>query len=160
MCEIRFSINQKDGKLEKMINKIPSTIRTEVTKEALRYFLNAVRDNKIESNYIDSSVLQEFKTDIKDNLLTLDDMFRILDSRAVAQAVVTTTTTTNTNATSVTPVLQTESVVTDCIENNEEVSLEENLEDEFLLDLTNSTDSEDSDSITISEEEFENMPSF
>ncbi|WP_294395833.1 hypothetical protein, partial [uncultured Clostridium sp.] len=122
--------------------------------------LNAVRDNKIESNYIDSSVLQEFKTDIKDNLLTLDDMFRILDSRAVAQAVVTTTTTTNTNATSVTPVLQTESVVTDCIENNEEVSLEENLEDEFLLDLTNSTDSEDSDSITISEEEFENMPSF
>lgn len=158
MCEIRFNINQKDGKLEKMINKIPSIIRTEVTKEALRYFLNAVRDNKIESNYIDSSVLQEFKTDIKDNLLTLDDMFRILDSRAVAQAVVTTTT--NTNATSVTPVLQTESVVTDCIENNVEVSLEENLEDEFLLDLTNSTDSEDSDSITISEEEFENIPSF
>lgn len=150
MCEIRFNVNQKDGKLEKMINKIPSNIRTEVTKEALRYFLNAVRDNKTESNYIDSSILEEFKTEVRDNLLTLDDMFKILDSRATAHAVVTTTTTAN----AVTP----EQTVQPVSENNEseEVTLKENNEDdEFDLDLTSSFES-DSD-IVIDDVDFEGV---
>ena len=150
MCEIRFNVNQKDGKLEKMINKIPSQIRTEVTKEALRYFLNAVRDNKVESNYIDSVLLEEFKTEVKDNLLTLDDMFKILDSRATAHAVVTTTTTAN----AVTP----EQTVQPVSENNEgeEVTLKENNEDdEFDLDLTSSFES-DSD-IVIDDVDFEGV---
>lgn len=147
MCEIRFNVNQKDGKLEKMINKIPSAIRTEVTKEALRYFLNAVRDNRVESSYIDSTLLEEFKTEIKNNLFTLDDMFKILDTRATAHAVVTTTTTAN----ATTPE-QTAPVVN--LTENEK--LEENTEeDEFDLDLTSSFES-DSD-IVIDDVDFEGV---
>lgn len=150
MCEIRFNINQKDGKLEKMINKIPSAIRTEVTKEALRYFLNAVRDNKIESNYIDSILLEEFKTEVKDNLFTLDDMFKILDSRATAHAVVTTTTTANATTPEQTVLTKNEK-----LEKNTEKDDDE--EDEFDLDLTSSFDSEDSCDTVIDDVDFEDV---
>lgn len=150
MCEIRFNVNQKDGKLEKMINKIPSAIRTEVTKEALRYFLNAVRDNKIESNYIDSILLEEFKTEVKDNLFTLDDMFKILDTRATAHAVVTTTTTANATTPEQTVLTKNEK-----LEKNTEKDDDE--EDEFDLDLTSSFDSEDSDDTIIDDVDFEDV---
>ena len=88
MCEIRFSVSSKDGKLEGMLNAIPSGIRTEVVKEALRYFLSHVRDNKVESNYIDSDLLDSFRTNVKENLFSMEDMLRIIDSR-VAQPAMT-----------------------------------------------------------------------
>lgn len=86
MCEIRFSVSSKDGKLEGMLNVIPSGIRTEVVKEALRYFLSHVRDNKVESNYIDSDLLDSFRTNVKENLFSMEDMLRIIDSRVVQPA--------------------------------------------------------------------------
>lgn len=86
MCEIRFSVSSKDGKLEGMLNAIPSGIRTEVVKEALRYFLSHVRDNKVESNYIDSDLLDSFRTNVKENLFSMEDMLRIIDSRVVQSA--------------------------------------------------------------------------
>lgn len=86
MCEIRFSVSSKDGKLEGMLNAIPSGIRTEVVKEALRYFLSHVRDNKVESNYIDSDLLDSFRTNVKENLFSMEDMLRIIDSRVVQPA--------------------------------------------------------------------------
>lgn len=81
MCEIRFTLNAKDGKLENMVKQINPGIRTEVVKEALRYFLAQVRDEKVESMYIDSADLSEFKSNIKANLFTMDDVVKILDSR-------------------------------------------------------------------------------
>lgn len=83
MCEIRFNVSAKDGKLEGMLNCIPSGIRTEVVKEALRYFLCSVRDNKIESDYIDASLLHEFKTDVKETSFSLEDVFRLIETRPV-----------------------------------------------------------------------------
>ena len=49
MCEIRFSLSYKDGKLEQMMNCVNAGVRTELVKEALRYFLSHVRDEKVES---------------------------------------------------------------------------------------------------------------
>lgn len=83
MCEIRFSLSAKDGKLEKMLDCVPGGCRVEVVKEALRYFLSHVRDNKVESMYINSTDLAEFKNDIKPSLFTLEDMMKILDSQSV-----------------------------------------------------------------------------
>lgn len=83
MCEIRFSLSAKDGKLEKMFDCVPGGCRVEVVKEALRYFLSHVRDNKVESMYIDSTDLEEFKSDIKPNLFTLEDMMKLLDSQSI-----------------------------------------------------------------------------
>lgn len=85
MCEIRFNISAKDGKLEGMMNSIPSGIRTEVVKEALRYFLCNVRDKKVESDYINADLLQEFKTDVQQDVFSLQDMFKLLELRQMQQ---------------------------------------------------------------------------
>ena len=87
MCEVRFSVSQKDGKLEAMLNCIPSNVRTEVVKEAIRYFLNHVRDNKVESDYINSDVLSGFKTNVQEPHFTINDVFKLMEARAVAQPV-------------------------------------------------------------------------
>lgn len=88
MCEIRFSLSAKDGKLEQMMNAVNSGIRTEVVKEALRYYLSHVRDEKVESMYIDSTDLAEFKSNAKPNMFTMDDMMKIIECRAVQPAMV------------------------------------------------------------------------
>lgn len=83
MCEIRFSLSNKDGKLEQMVKSINSGVRTEVVKEALRYFLSHVRDEKVESMYIDSSDLSGFKNNVKPNLFSMEDMMCMMQSRPV-----------------------------------------------------------------------------
>lgn len=87
MCEVRFNVTQKDGKLERMIQCIPSNVRTEVVKEAIRYFLNHVRDNKVESDYINSDILSDFKTNVQEPHFTINDVFKLMESRAVTQPV-------------------------------------------------------------------------
>lgn len=87
MCEIRFSLSAKDGKLEQMVNSINSGVRTEVVKEALRYFLSHVRDEKVESMYIDSSDLSSFKSNTNPNMFTMDDVMKIIECRAVQPSV-------------------------------------------------------------------------
>lgn len=81
MCEVRFSVTGKDGKLEGMLNAIPSNVRTEVAKEALRYFLMQVRDRKVESNYINAELLDDFRVDIEKNSFSVEDMMKILSSQ-------------------------------------------------------------------------------
>lgn len=83
MCEIRFSLSNKDGKLEQMVKSINSGVRTEVVKEALRYFLSHVRDEKVESMYIDSSDLSGFKNNVKPSLFSMEDMMCMMQSRPV-----------------------------------------------------------------------------
>ncbi len=123
MCEIRFSVSQKDGKLERMLQCIPSNVRTEVVKEAIRYFLNHVRDNKVESDYIDSDVLSQFKTDVQEPQFTISDVFKLMESRAVAQPVFQT------------PVVQHQPVQQEQDNIKETVVIEEE-QDEFDIDLT------------------------
>lgn len=123
MCEVRFNITQKDGKLERMMQCIPSSVRTEVVKEAIRYFLNHVRDNKVESDYIDSDVLSQFKTDVQEPQFTISDVFKLMESRAVAQ-----------------PVFQAPIVQHQPVQQEQytvkEVVVEEEEQDEFDMDLT------------------------
>ena len=119
MCEIRFSVGQKDGKLERMLNCIPSNIRTEVIKEAIRYFLNDVRDNKVESDYIDSDILSSFRTKVQEPIFTINDMFKILDSRTIQQSL------------SETVAAQSQQIINSSV--NQE--MEEN-QDEFDMDLS------------------------
>lgn len=83
MCEIRFSLSNKDGKLEQMVKSINSGVRTEVVKEALRYFLSHVRDEKVESMYIDSTDLSDFKNNVKPNLFSMEDMMYMMQNRPV-----------------------------------------------------------------------------
>ena len=83
MCEIRFSLSAKHGKLEQMVNSINSGVRTEVVKEALRYFLSHVRDEKVESMYIDSSDLSEFRNNVKPNMFSMEDMMYMMQNRPV-----------------------------------------------------------------------------
>ena len=86
MCEIRFSLSARDGKLEQMMHAVNSGVRTEVVKEALRYYLSHVRDEKIESMYIDSTDLAKFKSNAKADVFSLEDMMRILECRTVQPA--------------------------------------------------------------------------
>lgn len=146
MCEIRFNVSNKDGKLEGMLNAIPAGIRTEVVKEALRYFLNDVRDSKVESNYIDSSLLSNFKTDVKQSLFSIEDVFKILDSRqATIQSVAPS------------PIIVTQQIET---KNEDIIEVEEkpSNEDEFDLDLSNNEfDSNNIDVVDMNDVNFENM---
>lgn len=123
MCEVRFNITQKDGKLERMMQCIPSSVRTEVVKEAIRYFLNHVRDNKVESDYIDSDVLSQFKTDVQEPQFTISDVFKLMESRAVAQPVFQA------------PIVQHQPVQQEQY-TAKEVVVEEEEQDEFDMDLT------------------------
>lgn len=83
MCEIRFSLSNKDGKLEQMVKSINAGVRTEVVKEALRYFLAHVRDEKVESMYIDSTDLSEFRNNVKPNMFSMEDMMYMMQNRPV-----------------------------------------------------------------------------
>ena len=87
MCEIRFSLSNKDGKLEQMMKSVNAGVRTEVVKEALRYYLSHVRDEKVESMYIDSTDLADFKSNAKPNMFTMDDVMKIIECRAVQPSV-------------------------------------------------------------------------
>lgn len=129
MCEIRFNVSAKDGKLEGMLNCIPSGIRTEVVKEALRYFLCSVRDNKIESDYIDASLLHEFKTDVKETSFSLEDVFRLIETRPVQTIMA------NTQAVTIADTPQPST------KDNPLIVDEKEDEDEFDIDLDNDFDS-------------------
>ena len=87
MCEIRFKLNNTDGKLYNMVNKIDKDIRTEVIKEAMLHYFRNVRDGKVESNYISSSLFSEFNENIQLNSFTMNDVFRLLESRPATQVV-------------------------------------------------------------------------
>lgn len=87
--DIRFSITQKDGKLEKMMNKIPSTIKTEVIKEALRFYLRAVRDREIESDFLDAELLADFQSNISKKI-DIEDMKQLLGARPVGSTIINT----------------------------------------------------------------------
>ena len=63
------------------MNCVNAGVRTELVKEALRYFLSHVRDEKVESMYIDSTELSQFRSNLKPNLFTMDDMLRLMDTR-------------------------------------------------------------------------------
>lgn len=68
------------------MNTVSAGVRTEVVKEALRYYLSHVRDEKVESMYIDSNDLAKFKSNTKVDVFSLDDMMRILEYRTVQPA--------------------------------------------------------------------------
>lgn len=87
---IRFSITPKDGKLEKMMSKVPANIRTEVVKEALRFYLRAVRDREIESDFIDAELLTDFQSNISKKI-DIEDMKELLGAKAVATATINST---------------------------------------------------------------------
>lgn len=87
MCEIRFKLNSSDGKLYNMVNKIDKDIRTEVVKEAMLHYFRNVRDGKVESNYISASLFNEFNENIQPNSFTMNDVFRLLESRPATQVV-------------------------------------------------------------------------
>lgn len=87
--DIRFSITQKDGKLEKMMNKVPSTIKTEVIKEALRFYLRAVRDREIESDFLDAELLADFQSNISKKI-DIEDMKQLLGARPVGSTIINT----------------------------------------------------------------------
>lgn len=87
MCEIRFKLNNSDGKLYNMVNKIDKDIRTEVIKEAMLHYFRNVRDGKVESNYISASLFSEFNENIQPNNFTMNDVFRLLESRPATQVV-------------------------------------------------------------------------
>lgn len=72
--ELRFTVSGKDGKLEKMLNEVPSQVRAEFAKDALRYYLRAIRDNQVESDYIDSSQLCKYQPNISQKIATMDDL--------------------------------------------------------------------------------------
>lgn len=88
--DIRFAITPKDGKLEKMMNRVPSTIRNEVIKEALRFYLRAVRDREIESDFLEAELLSDFQSNISKKI-DIEDMKELLGARAVATATISTT---------------------------------------------------------------------
>ena len=87
MCEIRFKLNSTDGKLYNMVNKINKDIRTEVVKEAMLHYFRNVRDGKVESNYISACLFSEFNENIQPNSFTINDVFRLLESRPATQVV-------------------------------------------------------------------------
>lgn len=87
MCEIRFKLNASDGKLCNMVNKIDKDVRTEVIKEAMLYYFRNVRDNKVESNYISASLFEEFNENIEPSQFSINDIFRLLESRPATQVV-------------------------------------------------------------------------
>lgn len=90
---IRFAITARDGKLEKMMSRVPSAIRNEVVKEALRFYLRAVRDREIESDFIDAELLTDFQSNISKKI-DLEDMKELLGAKAVATATINSTSTT------------------------------------------------------------------
>lgn len=117
---IRFTITQKDGKLEKMMNKVPSSIRTEVVKEALRFYLRAVRDREIESDFLDAELLSSFQSNISKKI-DIEDMKQLLGAKAVATATVNTT-----------EIVERTNDKKDNIKNEDIDNYEENNDDEYL----------------------------
>ena len=88
--DIRFAITARDGKLEKMMNRVPSTIRNEVIKEALRFYLRAVRDREIESDFLEADLLSDFQSNISKKI-DIEDIKELLGARAVATATISST---------------------------------------------------------------------
>lgn len=144
MCEVRFNVSAKDGKLEGMLKCVPSGVRTEVIKEAIRYFLCAVRDNKVESDYIDASILSEFKTEVKERNFSLDDVFRLMESRPIAQPTIIQST------------IQSNDIHKADDTKVEEVVTEED-KDEFDIDLDEDSFNDSVDTISINDIDTDNM---
>lgn len=88
--DIRFAITARDGKLEKMMNRVPANIRNEVIKEALRFYLRAVRDREIESDFLEAELLSDFQSNISKKI-DIEDMKELLGARAVATATISST---------------------------------------------------------------------
>ena len=78
MCEVRFTVTNKDGKLSPMMAKVNAGVRTEFVKEALKHYFIQIRDGEVESMYLDASDLAEFKSDVKSKTSTLDEVVSIL----------------------------------------------------------------------------------
>lgn len=76
--EIRFSVSENDGNLKEMLDKVPNGCYTDFTKQALRYYLKAVRDKKVECDFLKPNVLDEFRADLKPENPSLDDIVRLL----------------------------------------------------------------------------------
>ena len=80
--DIRFKLSEGEGKLYSMVNAIDKRFLTEFVKEAMFYYLQAVRDKKIESKCIEAKDLKKFTVDIeeKQNTFSLNDMLEIFRS--------------------------------------------------------------------------------
>lgn len=131
MCEIRFKLTNSDGKLYSMTEKISKDVRTEVIKEAMLFYFRNIRDNKVESNYISSSLFEEFNENVQPNQFNLNDIFRLLESRP-ATSVAQQTTTSNTSNSADNNCNYNESYEEECEEEYEE-DCEEDCEDEDYI---------------------------
>lgn len=86
--DIRFKLSEGEGKLYSMVNAIDKRFLTEFVKEAMFYYLQAVRDKKIESKCIEAKDLKKFTVDTeeKQNTFSLNDMLEIFRSIPQPQA--------------------------------------------------------------------------
>ena len=78
--EIRFTVSENDGNLKEMMNKVPQGCYTDFTKQALRYYLKAVRDGEVECDFLKPHVLDEFKTALKSQEPSFADVLRLIQA--------------------------------------------------------------------------------
>lgn len=86
--DIRFKLSESEGKLYDMVNAIDKKYLTEFVKEAMFYYLQDVRDKKVESKCVEAKSLKKFAVDVKEeqNSFTLNDMLEIFKSIPQPQA--------------------------------------------------------------------------
>lgn len=86
--DIRFKLSETEGKLYNMVDTIDKKYLTEFVKEAMFYYLQDVRDKKVESKCVEAKSLKKFAVDVKEeqNSFTLNDMLEIFKSIPQPQA--------------------------------------------------------------------------
>lgn len=84
--EIRFTVNDSDGNLKEMLDKVPDGCYTDFTKTALRYYLKAVRDREIECDFLKPNALDEFKVQLKQQEPKLEDIIRVIQACSGSRA--------------------------------------------------------------------------
>lgn len=87
--DIRFKLSEGEGKLYNMVNSIDKKYVTEFVKEAMFYYLQAIRDRRVESKCVEAKDLKKFATDVQEqqNLFTLNDMLEIFKNIPQPQTV-------------------------------------------------------------------------
>lgn len=78
--EIRFTVSETDGNLKGMLDKVPNGCYTDFTKNALRYYLKAVRDGEVECDFLKPNALDEFKIDLKAHEPCLNDILKVIQA--------------------------------------------------------------------------------
>lgn len=78
--EIRFTVSETDGNLKGMLDKVPNGCYTDFTKQALRYYLKAVRDGETECDFLKPHALDDFKTELKPSEPCLEDILKVIQA--------------------------------------------------------------------------------